>query len=44
MNENLPTEIKWRGSTYVLERVEEGEVFWFNSGSILFPGIVKAAL
>jgi len=26
----LPTEVKWRGSTYVLERVEDGNVFWHN--------------
>jgi hypothetical protein len=27
---NLPTEIKWRGSTYVMERVEDDMVYWHN--------------
>lgn len=30
MNDNLPNEVKWRGSTYVLETVENGLVKWFN--------------
>ncbi len=30
MKDKLPDEIKWRGSTYVLERVENDQVFWIN--------------
>jgi hypothetical protein len=31
MNESkVPEEIKWRGSTYQLEKVEEDRVHWFN--------------
>lgn len=30
MNNNLPNDIKWRGSTYTLERVEDGKVYWYN--------------
>lgn len=30
MTETLAQEIKWRGSVYRLESVEDGKVFWFN--------------
>ena len=30
MTHNLSNEIKWRGSTYVLERVEDDLVYWHN--------------
>ena len=30
---NLATEIKWRGSTYVMERVEGDMVYWYNPTS-----------
>lgn len=30
MSENLPNEIKWRGSTYTLVKVEDGKVYWTN--------------
>ena len=29
-DDNIPTSIKWRGSTYNLEEVVEQEVRWFN--------------
>lgn len=28
--DNLPKEIKWRGSTYIMDKVEGGKVYWFN--------------
>lgn len=28
--QNIPESIKWRGSTYIMERVEDGNVFWYN--------------
>lgn len=28
--DNLANEVKWRGSTYILESVEDGKVNWFN--------------
>lgn len=30
MTKQLPTEIKWRNSTYVMERVEDEIVYWVN--------------
>lgn len=27
---SLSKEVKWRGSTYTLEKVENGKVYWFN--------------
>lgn len=27
---SIPESIKWRGSVYNLEKVEDGKVFWFN--------------
>lgn len=27
---NIPDSIKWRGSTYLKEKVEDGRVFWYN--------------
>lgn len=27
---NIDEEIKWRGSTYKLEKVEDDQVFWYN--------------
>lgn len=33
MNDKLPKEIKWRGSTYTLESVEGDEVTWTNAVS-----------
>ena len=30
MMNNLPEQIKWRGSNYNLERVEDNTVFWYN--------------
>lgn len=27
---NIAEEIKWRGSTYVMEKVEDGMVYWRN--------------
>jgi len=26
--DNLPTEIKYRGMSYVIDKVEDGRVFW----------------
>lgn len=31
--DNLPTEVKWRGSTYTLVKVEDGKVYWTNHTS-----------
>ena len=28
--DNINTEIKWRGSSYQAEKVEDGKVYWFN--------------
>jgi len=28
--DNLPKEIKWRGSTYIMDKVEDGKVYWTN--------------
>jgi hypothetical protein len=25
-----PKEVKWRNSTYVMEREEEGTIYWYN--------------
>lgn len=30
---NLPKEVKWRGSTYTLTKVEDGKVYWTNHTS-----------
>lgn len=32
MNEQLerPQQVKWRGSTYIFESIDNGEVTWFN--------------
>jgi hypothetical protein len=30
MTKTIPAEIKWRNSTYVMEKVEEDIVYWFN--------------
>jgi hypothetical protein len=27
---DIQNEIKWRGSTYVMEKVEDGVVYWYN--------------
>lgn len=27
---NIAESIKWRGSTYLREKVEDGKVFWYN--------------
>lgn len=29
-NTNPAESIKWRGSTYLREEVEDGKVFWYN--------------
>jgi hypothetical protein len=28
--DNLPKEIKWRGSTYVLDSIKDNKVLWTN--------------
>jgi hypothetical protein len=33
MNENLPKEVKWRGSAYIFVKVEDGKVYWTNATS-----------
>ena len=30
MSEQIEESIKWRGSTYVMDKVEDGKVFWHN--------------
>lgn len=31
--DNLPESIKWRGSTYLLDKQENGKVYWTNPTS-----------
>jgi len=31
--DNLPDNVKWRGSSYDLVKVENGRVYWFNQVS-----------
>lgn len=33
MQTTLPKEIKWRGSTYIMDRIEHDSVHWYNPTS-----------